>query len=108
MSERKWTIVYSSPSLDPEYLSAIETFNFGTEIIPHFNCHPSCAVPLTREEAEKLLKQFQREKLPRGWYFELQKRKPELNLPNPPQMQIISVPWSRADAYHFEEVSDND
>ena len=120
MNDRKWTIVYSSPSMPPEYLSAIETFRFGTDIVPHFHCHPSLAFPLTREDAEKVLNlirrnltrnditQKLREKIENdptlGWDLEAK----GITLIHPPKLQIIPVPWSKADNYPFEEVSDND
>ena len=56
MNDRKWTILYPSVSMPVEYLSAIESFMCGTRYQLHFSSKPSCAMALTREEAQALLK----------------------------------------------------
>ena len=120
MDERKWCIVYTSPSMSPKYVGAIESFSQGTRFLAHFTIFPSCAFALTREEAEKLLKFIKRDMPGSNSGFDFQKKvendptfrwELEKNGINPfetAKLQIIPVPWIKADGYPFEEVSEND
>ena len=99
MNDRKWTILYPSVSMPVEYLSAIESFMCGTRYQLHFSSKPSCAMALTREEAQALLK-VAMDMLPP--YHP--KYDDAGNLQNPrPRFQIVEVPWLRAG----KEVVDN-
>ena len=94
MFDRKWTILFPSHSMPPEYLSAVESFMCGTRYQLHFSSKPSCAMALTLEEAEKLLKIMKQDHLPP--YHP--KFDDEGNLKNPRNdLQIIEVPWLHAD-----------
>ena len=99
MDERKWCIVYTSPSMSPKYVGAIESFSQGTRFLAHFTISPSCAFALTRQEAEKLLKFIKRDMPGSNSTFDSFVTT---------KLQIIPVPWSKADGYPFEEVAEND
>lgn len=99
MNDRKWTILYPSVSMPAEYLSAIESFMCGTRYQLHFSSKPSCAMALTREEAQALLKVAMDMRPPYHPKYDDQG-----NLLNPRlRFQIVEVPWLCVD----KEVVDN-
>lgn len=90
MPERKYTILYPSLSMPSEYLSGISSYVCGTHFEAHFCSCSSCALPLTYEEAEFILKQI---KVGRPPYRPPLNKDGTAKFPPPPSFQIVELPW---------------
>ena len=101
MTERKWTIVYpSGRPLPVLWLSGIASFQCGTRFECEFSCVSSCALPLTREEAEKLLKIVKSDL----GYAKLTYDKNSTASSRRALLQIVQVPWLEQN----KEAADNE
>lgn len=78
----KYTISYSS-ARGPLYLNCIETHCCGDRVVPYFDMLPSSAIPLDRDQADKLL-QMIRDEFPKY-------RPPENPSPDAPPPQPLSA-----------------
>lgn len=103
MTDRKYTIIYPSVSMPAQYLSGIESYVCGTHFQAHFCSLSSCAMPLTYEEAEFILKQINAQRPPYRPQLDSE-GKPKFA--PPPRYKIVELPWLNRIA--DKEVSDNE